>query len=193
MAGQAIDAIATRMTTARDYARIGGVEGRTIIGHVRGGEEEDATLEALTRAGTGNLVVVEQADADRRRDKRTRIGVEMRMAAAGAEGIIVAPEEADTLMLRLKGDPFWVEMRSDRVQAKDGNMETTRSQASRLRLIVERSRTFEVGMGELTPATEIGLRHDAGDAETGTDIEIGASARYARPGGVPSTRPCAGS
>ena len=32
--------------------------------------------------------------------------------------------------------------------------------------------------GEFTPSAEIGLRHDGGDAETGTGIEIGAGLRY---------------
>ena len=34
----------------------------------------------------------------------------------------------------------------------------------------------------LTPAFELGLRHDAGDAETGTGVEVGGRIAYARPG-----------
>ena len=51
-----------------------------------------------------------------------------------------------------------------------------------MRLVVEGSRSFETGSGALTPALEIGVRHDGGDAETGTGIEAGASLRYAGEG-----------
>ena len=34
----------------------------------------------------------------------------------------------------------------------------------------------------LTPALEVGLRHDAGDAETGTGVEVGGRLSYTRPG-----------
>ena len=42
------------------------------------------------------------------------------------------------------------------------------------------SRAFEVGeSAKLTPGLEFGLRHDGGDAETGTGVEVGGSLRYA--------------
>ena len=55
--------------------------------------------------------------------------------------------------------------------------------ASRLRLILEGSRAFEGDEGRtLTPSVELGLRHDGGDAETGTGLEAGAGIRYAGAG-----------
>ena len=33
-----------------------------------------------------------------------------------------------------------------------------------------------------TPSLEVGIRHDGGDAETGAGIEVGAGARFTRPG-----------
>ena len=40
-------------------------------------------------------------------------------------------------------------------------------------------RVFEAGNGAtFTPSAEIGLRHDGGDAETGTGVEIGGGLRY---------------
>ena len=49
-----------------------------------------------------------------------------------------------------------------------------------MRLILDASRTLGVGeLGTLTPRLELGLRHDAGDAEQGTGLELGASLRYA--------------
>ena len=50
---------------------------------------------------------------------------------------------------------------------------------SRVRLALEGSRTFETEIGGIfVPSAEIGLRHDAGDAETGTGVEVGAGLRY---------------
>jgi len=41
---------------------------------------------------------------------------------------------------------------------------------TRLRLVLDASRAFETAGGTLTPLLEVGLRHDGGDAETGTGI-----------------------
>ena len=35
--------------------------------------------------------------------------------------------------------------------------------------------------GALTPSLEVGLRHDGGDAETGTGIEVGGGLSYTDP------------
>ena len=51
---------------------------------------------------------------------------------------------------------------------------------TRLRVIVEGKRAFDMGGGAtFTPSAEVGLRHDAGDAETGTGLEMGAGLSYA--------------
>ena len=50
---------------------------------------------------------------------------------------------------------------------------------TRLRLIVQGERSFEADNGAtFTPSAEVGLRHDGGDAETGTGVEVGAGLRY---------------
>ena len=50
---------------------------------------------------------------------------------------------------------------------------------TRLRLIVQGERSFEADNGAtFTPSAEVGLRHDGGDAETGTGGEVGAGLRY---------------
>ena len=59
-----------------------------------------------------------------------------------------------------------------------GNLEASKSDASRIRLAVEGARTWEAGAGRVTPSIEIGVRHDGGDAETGTGVEIGGGIRY---------------
>ena len=50
---------------------------------------------------------------------------------------------------------------------------------TRLRLILEGSRAFETKGGTFTPSAEVGLRHDAGDAETGTGLELGGGLTFA--------------
>ena len=45
--------------------------------------------------------------------------------------------------------------------------------------MLEAGRSFALGEGAvLTPALELGLRHDGGDAETGTGVEVGGRIRY---------------
>ena len=58
--------------------------------------------------------------------------------------------------------------------------------ARRLRAVVSTSdtgsREFANENGVTTPSVETGVRHDAGDADTGTGIELGGSIRYAGSG-----------
>ena len=49
----------------------------------------------------------------------------------------------------------------------------------RLRLALEGSREVKLDGGVLTPSLEIGLRHDGGDAETGSGLELGGGLRWA--------------
>ena len=59
------------------------------------------------------------------------------------------------------------------------NTVKTKADASRLRLVLEAGRSFALGEGAvLAPALELGLRHDGGDAETGTGVEVGGRIRY---------------
>ena len=51
-----------------------------------------------------------------------------------------------------------------------------------MRAVLDGSRTFSFASGAaLTPKLELGVRHDAGDAETGTGLEVGAGLGYADP------------
>ena len=75
----------------------------------------------------------------------------------------------------LRGDAFLVQMESEAA----ANTVETKADASRLRLVLEAGRPFALGPGAvLTPALELGLRHDGGDAETGTGVELGGRIRY---------------
>ena len=51
-----------------------------------------------------------------------------------------------------------------------------------MRAVLDGSRTFALASGAtLAPSVEVGLRHDGGDAETGTGLEFGAGLGYADP------------
>ena len=67
--------------------------------------------------------------------------------------------------LNIKSDAMWVGTKSENTD----ELAPTRGDVTRLRLILQGDRTFEAGNGAtFTPSAEIGLRHDGGDAETGT-------------------------
>ena len=106
----------------------------------------------------------------------------MRMAAVGTRGVLVPAAEAGNLELAVRADAMLVRMRSDSATGDAGNLAATDSDASRLRFILEGSQSVALGDGRtLTPSFEAGLRHDGGDAETGTGIEIGGGLRFADP------------
>ena len=107
----------------------------------------------------------------------------MEMAAAGARGVLVPAGEAGGFELSVRTDAQLVRMTSEAARGSDGgNLAATQSDTSRLRVMLEGSRSFALeGGGALTPSLEAGLRHDAGDAETGTGIEIGGGLSYTDP------------
>ena len=105
----------------------------------------------------------------------------MTMGALGVRGSLLKPAGAGGLHLDLRSDVLWMVMDS----AKADNLAATEAEASRLRLVLQGSRPVALaGGGSFTPSLEIGLRHDGGDAETGTGVEVGGSLRYASAWGL---------
>ena len=126
--------------------------------------------------GSGEMTMREAPNAHRDHAVVTRTDIEMRLGAVGARGALMEAGETGGLDLALEADAFLVQMES----AKAANTEATEADASRLRLALEGSRSFALGEGAvLTPGLEVGLRHDGGDAETGTGIELGARIAWA--------------
>ena len=77
--------------------------------------------------------------------------------------------------MTLRTDALWLKTTSDATP----EMAAATANVTRLRLIVDASRGFAVGMaGTLTPSIEAGIRRDAGDAEEGTGFEVGAGLSY---------------
>ena len=100
----------------------------------------------------------------------------LHMGALGVEGLLSDSSGPTGLDLTVKSDAMWVKIESDEAVGLD----STHAKVSRLRLMLEGVRVFEVAPGAtLTPSGQIGLRHDEGDAETGFGLDMSAGIRYA--------------
>ena len=125
--------------------------------------------------GTGEMTITEAARGERG-ETVTRTGIEMRLAAVGARGALLDAAASGGFDRAVKADAFLVETEWEKVS----NEKDTQAGASRVRLVLEGSRAFELSeSAKLTPGLEFGLRHDGGDAATGTGVEVGGSLRYA--------------
>ena len=106
----------------------------------------------------------------------------MQMAAVGARGVLTPAAYTGGFELAVRSDALWSSISSGASETADGRLAGSEGDASRVRLILEGSRPLTLaGNRTLTPNIELGLRHDAGDAETGTGIELGGGLRYADP------------
>ena len=156
-------ALASTLTSVHPYLRLEASERLSVWG--------------ILGYGTGELTL-EVEDGE-----RWTTGTAMRMAAAGARGVLVPAAQSGGLEVAARTDAQLVRMTSEAATGSGGgNLAATQAGTSRLRLMLEGSRTFEVGGGgTLTPRLEVGLRHDGGDAETGTGIEVGGGVSYTDP------------
>ena len=106
----------------------------------------------------------------------------MAMAAAGTRGEIIGAGGTGGFELAFKADALWVGTSIDGVDGSDGHLAATRASVTRFRTGLEGSRGFTFGSGlSLTPSLEVGLRHDGGDAETGSGVDIGGGVRVLEP------------
>ena len=95
------------------------------------------------------------------------------MAAFGGRGVL--RPASGGLELAVVSDALWTNTVSE---ATTGLMGAA-GEALRLRLALEGSGSFALpGGGELKPRLEAGLRYDAGDAETGTGVEVVGGLAY---------------
>ena len=144
---------------------------------------ERLSLWGVLGYGTGDLTLAVDAAGNRPR-QTWQTDTEMQMAAAGARGVLLSAADTGGFELAARGDARLVRMFSDAATGADGagRLSESESQTSRLRFILEGSHRIEMAGGQaLTPGLEVGLRHDGGDAETGTGIELGAGVSYADP------------
>ena len=142
--------------------------------YVRYQASDRLSVWGLLGYGTGDMTLTQAAN-DNRGEIVTRTDISMRLGAAGARGVLLKAGEDGGIDLALRGDAFLVQMDWEKVS----NETDTGADASRLRLVLEGGRSFALGEGAvLTPALELGLRHDGGDAETGTGVELGGRISY---------------
>ena len=124
---------------------------------------------ALAGSGSGELTLHQEGGEPMPTD------ISMRMGALGVKGQVLDGSGPSGIGLNVKSDAMWVGTKSEDTD----ELAPTEGDVTRLRLIVQGERVFEAGNGTtFTPSAEIGLRHDGGDAETGTGVEIGGGLRY---------------
>ena len=148
----------------------------SVFPYARAALGERVDLWGLVGAGSGDLELAVGEEV-------TETDLSMRMGALGVQAVLVPAAEADDVGLAFKSDALWVRTESDAARSSTGgNLEAASGDVRRVRLALEGSRAFSAGPGAtLTPALELGLRHDEGDAETGTGVEAGFAVRYAYP------------
>ena len=158
-AGDGRGTVESSLTSVYPYARFGLGDGVDIWG--------------LVGVGSGDLKLTVG-------EEEFRTDLSMQMGALGLRGEVVPAEEAGDIELAVKTDAMWVRTESDAARSSTGgNLEAASGDVSRVRVALEGSRALAAGPGAtLTPTLEIGLRHDAGDAETGTGVEVAAGLRY---------------
>ena len=121
--------------------------------------------------GEGGLTLDMKAN-ENANDERIETDVSLAMAAFGARGKLASVAGYD---LAVKTDVLFVRTESEAATGLAAADARTR----RLRLTLEGSREVKFESGVLTPSLEIGLRHDGGDAETGSGLELGSGLRWA--------------
>ena len=126
-------------------------------------------LWAIGGYGTGDMTIAQDGDSPMKTD------IDMTMAAIGSRGTVLDTGAGDALDLAVRTDVLWLRTTSDATW----QMAAADATVTRLRLIIDASRGFAMGMdATLTPSIEAGVRRDAGDAEEGTGFEVGAGLSY---------------
>ena len=139
------------LTSVPPYARWSPRRGIEVWGLVGLGKGDFAMRDAFGRLGTD---------------------ISLQMAALGMRGALPSVSVLD---LALEVDGAVTRVASQPVPG----LPRLHAGVQRLRLALEGSLDYVPAKGALlTPAFEIGLRHDGGDADTGLGVEIGASLNY---------------
>ena len=121
--------------------------------------------------GEGGLTLDMKAN-ENANDERIETDVSLAMAAFGARGKLASVAGYD---LAVKTDVLFVRTESEAA----AGLAAADARTRRLRLALEGSREVKFESGVLTPFLEVGLRHDGGDAETGSGLELGGGLRWA--------------
>ena len=126
------------------------------------------TLWGLVGYGSGTLKLARQ--------EVLSTDLSLGMGAVGVRGeVLHASGSGGGLTLAVRSDALWTQTSTEAAVGLLG----TRADATRLRLMLEGSRPLYFSDGSvLTPVLEVGVRHDGGDAETGSGLEVGGRLGY---------------
>ena len=135
------------------------------------------TLWGIAGYGTGELTLTPEGQSALRTD------MDLMMGAVGLRGVAVEAPADGGIELAVKTDALAVRTSSDAVSGgASGNLAAAEADVTRLRLGLEGTwRGLTVGTGTLAPTAEIGLRHDGGDAETGSGLDLGVGFSWSDP------------
>ena len=151
-----------------DTGKKGGLESTmtTVSPYLRFGLTERLSAWGLAGLGTGAMTIRFDDGAM----EAIRTDIALRVGAVGARGALLTRHEGIGMDLALKADAFFVRTEWDKVSGETD----TAADASRVRLLLEGGRSFSVSeAATFSPSLELGVRHDGGDAETGTGVEAG--------------------
>ncbi len=123
--------------------------------------------------GTGNARVKERGRTGR------SAGLSFATGSAGGLGaLFTAPGSfGGTMRLAIRGEGSWAQLGND---AENG-LKDLEVRVVRGRVALEGSLEHPVGTGTVTPAVEIGVRYDRGDAAQGAGLEAGGSLAWQAP------------
>ena len=139
--------------------------------YVRVNLTERLSAWGLAGAGTGEMSIRFDDEAM----PGVSTGLSMRMGAAGARGVLLSQDGSGVMDLALKADALFVRTRAEKAAGSIG----TEADASRLRLLLKGGRRFSLpNNATLHPSLELGVRHDGGDAETGSGVELGGAVAF---------------
>ena len=143
----------------------------TLFPYARHAFSERVSAWGMVGYGEGTLTLTPEGKAPLRPD------LELMMGAVGVRGVLV-DGGTDGATLAAKSDAFAVRTSTGAVPG----VAASQADVTRLRLALEGTRPLALGADAvLTPSLELGLRHDAGDAETGFGADIGAGLSLAAP------------
>ncbi|MCY4075402.1 MAG: fibronectin type III domain-containing protein [Acidobacteria bacterium] len=123
----------------------------------------------VTGYGTGSLNLTPDGAS------ALETGVSMAMSAVGTRGELIGSRATGGFALAFKADALWVGAASDLLDGPAGRLNASEAGVTRVRTALEGSRGFTLAGGRLSlrPSVEVGLRRDAGDAETGAGMDVG--------------------
>ena len=135
---------------------------------------EQITTWASLGYGTGNMTLTRATQVP------ATTGIDWRMAAMGARGNLVTRDTG--FSLDLAADAMWVSTSLSDTSDTGLQLASVSSDVTRARLGLAAAWQYDLVSGiTLTPRLEMGLRHDGGDAETGSGLEIGGGLVWTDP------------